>query len=143
MKNTGFCSDHPPVYFLRTLPADATGQLNVLGHDRHTFRMNGAKIGVFKESHQVGFGGLLQRQHGTALEAEITLEVLGNFTDQALEGELANQQIGTLLVPTNLPEGDRTRTVAMGLLDSARGRSRLASGLGGQLLAGSCNLLKK
>jgi hypothetical protein len=58
-------------------------------------------------------------------------------TYQALEGELADEQLGRLLVATNLTESDGTGLVAVGLLDTAGGGSRLASGLGGKLLAGS------
>jgi hypothetical protein len=45
--------------FLRSFASDATGQLNVLGHDGHPLGVNGAQIGVFKQSHQIGFGRFL------------------------------------------------------------------------------------
>lgn len=57
-------------------------------------------------------------------------------TYQALEGELANEELGRLLVATNLTESDGTRLVAMGLLDTAGRRGRLAGGLGSELLPG-------
>lgn len=72
------------------------------------------------------------------LEAEIALEILCNLTDlsasmsashstrctitcrayQALEGELANQQLSRLLVPANLTKGDGAGLVAVRLLDT-------------------------
>ena len=58
-------------------------------------------------------------------------------TYQTLEGELADEQLSRLLVATDLTESDGTGLVAMGLLDTAGGGGRLASGLGGKLLAGS------
>ncbi len=58
-----------------------------------------------------------------------------NATYQALEGELADEQLSRLLVATNLTESDGTGLVAMGLLDTAGRGGRLASGLGGELLA--------
>jgi hypothetical protein len=44
------------------------------------------------------------------------LEVLGNFTDETLEGQLADEQLRRLLVATNLTESDGTRAETMGLL---------------------------
>ena len=56
---------------------------------------------------------------------------------QALEGELADEQVGGLLVAADLPKGDGPGAVTVGLLDAAGGGGGLARGLGGQLLAGS------
>ena len=81
---------------LAALPADATGQLNVLGHDGHALGVDGAQVGVLKETDEVGLGGFLQGQHGRSLEAQIALEILGDLADQALEGQLANQEVGGL-----------------------------------------------
>ena len=49
------------------------------------------------------------------------LEVLRNFADETLEGELADEELRRLLVPTNLTESDGTRPEAMGLLDTTSG----------------------
>lgn len=57
-------------------------------------------------------------------------------THQTLEGQLADQELGGLLVATNLTQGNGTGLVAVGLLDTSGGGSRLASGLGGELLTG-------
>lgn len=51
--------------------------------------MDGAKVGVLEEGDEVSLDGLLQRADGRGLEAKIGLEVLGNLTDETLEGELA------------------------------------------------------
>ena len=40
------------------------------------------------------------------MEPQVALEVLGNLTDKALERELANEQVGRLLVATDLTESD-------------------------------------
>ena len=93
--------------------------------------------GIFKETNQVGFGSFLQGQDGRSLEAEITLEVLGDLTDQTLEGELADEEVGRLLVATDLAKRHSSRAVTVGLLDTSGGRSRLASSLGGELLTRS------
>ena len=50
------------------------------------------------------------------------LEVLSDFANEALEGELADEELGRLLVATNFTEGDGTGPEAMGLLDTT-GRS--------------------
>tara|TARA_R110002003_G_scaffold433_2_gene19696 strand:- start:6648 stop:7085 length:438 start_codon:yes stop_codon:yes gene_type:complete len=104
--------------------------------DGDTLGVDGAQVGVLEERDEVGLDGLLKSTNGGRLEAEIRLEVLGNLTDKALEGQLADEELGRLLVATDLTESDGTRLVAMGLLDTAGRRCRLASGLGGELLAG-------
>ena len=46
------------------------------------------------------------------------LEVLSNFTNEALEGELANKEIRALLVLADFTESDGTRPEAVRLLDT-------------------------
>ena len=121
---------------LSPLATDAPGQLDVLGHDGDTLGMDGSQVGVLEEANQVRLSSLLECQDGRGLEAQIGLEVLGNLTDQTLEGQLADKQLSGLLVLADLTQGDGARAVAVGLLDSSSGRGALASGLGGQLLAG-------
>ena len=123
--------------YLRALATDAAGQLDVLGHDGDTLSVDGAQVDVLKETDEVGLSGLLEGTDGAALETQVGLEVLGQLTDQALEGQLADEQLSALLVATDLTEGHGTRAVTVRLLDATDGcGSRLASGLGGQLLAG-------
>jgi hypothetical protein len=103
-------------------------QLDVLGHNGDTFGMNGAQIGVFKQSDQIGFAGFLQGANGGRLETQIGLEVLCNFTNQTLKWQFADQQFGRFLIPTNFTESDSTRTITMWFLDTAGGWSALTSG---------------
>ena len=114
---------------LSTFSADATGQLNILGHDCDTLGVDGAQVGVLKQSHQVGLSSLLQGKDCSGLEAEVGLEVLGDFTDEALERGLADQEIGTLLVLADLTKSHSSWAVAVRLLDSSGSWRRLASGL--------------
>ena len=93
--------------------------------------MDGAQVGVLEESHQVGLAGLLQSHHGRALEAQVGLEVLGDLTDETLEGKLADEQLSGLLVASDLTESHGTRLVAVRLLDASGGWSALAGSLGG------------
>jgi len=120
---------------LSTLATDTAGQLDVLGHDGHTLGVDGAQVGVLEQTDQVSLAGFLQGHDGGALEAQIGLEVLSDLTDQTLEGQLADQKLGGLLVTTDLTESHCTGPVTMGLLHTSGGRGALASGLGGQLLA--------
>ena len=114
---------------LRALATDAAGQLDVLGHDGHTLGMDGAQVGVLEEGDQVRLRSLLEGQDGRSLEAEVVLEVLGNLTNQALEGEFADQEVSRLLVASDLTESDGSGSVAVRLLHSASGRRRLAGSL--------------
>ena len=81
--------------------------------------MDGGQVGVLEEPDEVGLGGLLERQDGRRLEAQVGLEVLGDLADQALEGQLADQEVGRLLVLADLAERDRPGAVTVGLLDAA------------------------
>jgi hypothetical protein len=45
---------------LGTLAADATGQLDVLGHDGDALCVDGTQVGVLEETDQVSLAGLLQ-----------------------------------------------------------------------------------
>ncbi len=111
-----------PVFFwkcsighsLGTLATDAAGQLDVLGHDGHTLGVDCSQVGVLKQAHQVCLGSLLQSQDGAALEAQVSLEVLGNLTHEALERQLADQQLRALLVLADLTQGHGTGAVPEG-----------------------------
>ncbi|CAN8030878.1 unnamed protein product, partial [Ixodes persulcatus] len=121
---------------LRTLPADPSGQLDVLGHDGHALGVDGAQVGVLKQTHQIcTMTPHLQCTNGSTLETEVRLEVLSNLTDESLKGQFADEQFRRFLVTTDFTEGHSTGPVTMWLLHSARGRGALARGLGGQLLA--------
>ena len=119
------------------LATDTAGQLDVLGHDGHTLGVDGAQVGVLKETNKVSLGSLLESHDGRGLEAQIGLEVLGDLTDQTLEWQLADEQLCGLLVTTDLTESDGSRPVTMGLLDTSGGGGGLPCSLGGQLLTWS------
>lgn len=97
--------------------------------------MDGAQVGVLEEGDEVGLDGLLEGADGRRLEAEVRLEVLGDLTNQTLEGELADEELSRLLVATDLTESDGAGLVAVGLLDATGRRGRLAGSLGGEGLA--------
>lgn len=120
---------------LCSLATDSSCQLDVLWHDGDTLGVDGAQVGVFEEADEVGFRGFLERRDGGRLEPEVGLEVLGNLTDETLERELSDQELGRLLVSTDFTERDGARTVPVWLLDAAGGWRGLSCGLGGELLS--------
>ena len=98
--------------------------------------MDGAQVGVLEKTDEVSLASLLEGHDSGALETEVSLEVLGNLTDQALEGQLADEELSGLLVSPDLTESNGSWSVSVGLLDSSGGGGRLPGSLGGQLLPG-------
>ena len=124
-----------PCGHLSALSADAAGQLDVLWHDGDTLGVDGAQVGVLEQADQVSLAGLLQGHDGGTLESEVGLEVLCDFTDESLEGQLADEQFGALLVTSDFSESDCAWPVTMWLLHSSGSWGALASCLGGQLFS--------
>ena len=111
--------------------------------------MDGAQVGVLEQTDQVGLASLLQGHDGRGLESKVSLEVLGDFSDKTLEGQLADEQLSGFLVPPDLSQGHGSGPVSVGLLDASGSRGALAGSLGGELLARSltssgftCSLLR-
>ena len=94
---------------LSTLSRDTAGKLDVLGHDSDTLGVDGTQVGVLKEANQVSLTGLLEGHDSRALEPQVSLEILGNLSDETLEGELADEKLSGLLVPSDLTEGNCSR----------------------------------
>ena len=92
--------------------------------DGNALGMDSSQVGVFEEGHEVCLSGFLESHHGARLEAEVGLEVLSDFTNKTLEGELADEELGRLLVPTNFTESDGTRPEAVRLLHTTGGGLR-------------------
>jgi hypothetical protein len=118
------------------LTTDAAGELDVLWHDGHTLGVDGAKVGVFEEADQVSFSGFLESEDSGALETEVVLELRSDFTDESLEGELADEELGGLLETSDLAESDGAGSEAVGLLDTTSGGGLLDGGLVGDVLSG-------
>ena len=96
--------------------------------------MDGAEVGVLEEANEVRLSGLLEGENRRALEAEVSLELLSNLANQALERELADEELSGLLVSPDLAESDSAWAVPVGLLHAASGGGVLAGCLGGELL---------
>ena len=98
--------------------------------------MDGSEVGILKEGDQVSLRSFLESHDCRGLETKVrlptrvriaqsqeaswttNLEVLCDFTDETLEGKLADEELRRLLVPTNLTKSDGTRPEAMRLLDT-------------------------
>ena len=97
--------------------------------------MDGAEVGVFEKSNHVGFGGFLESEDGRALESEVVLEFGSDFTDESLEGELADEEFSGFLEFSDFSEGDSSGSESVGSLDTTSGLS-LSGGLGSDVLSG-------
>ena len=120
---------------LRTFTADSSRQLDILRHDGDSLGVDRAQVGVFEQANQVRFGRFLQGQDRGGLESQVSLEILGDFSDQSLERQLSDEQFRGLLVLADLTKRNGTRGVPVRLLDAAGRRGGLAGSLGGELLA--------
>jgi hypothetical protein len=105
--------------------------------DSNTLGVDSSQVSVFKEGDEVSLSSFLKGHDGGGLEAEIGLqgkknssirspdllkttrahlEILSDFTNETLEGEFANEQLGRLLVPSDFTKSDGTGAETMGLL---------------------------
>ena len=125
-----------PRHRLGALTTDTAGELDVLGHDGHALGVDGAEVGVLEEADEVASDASWRARMAEDWN-QVGLEVLGDLADEALEEELADEELGGLLVLADLAESDGTGPVAVGLLDATGGGGGLASRLGGELLAGA------
>lgn len=128
---------------LSPFTSDPPSQLDVLGHDGHTLRMNSTQVRVLEQTHKVCLGCLLECKHSMALEPQISLEILSNFPDKPLEWQLPNQKLRALLVLADLTKSNSARSITVRLLHSTGCGGRLAGSLGGKLLPrclASCGL---
>ena len=82
-----------------------------------------------------GHGRYLQGSDGCRLKAQVRLEVLSDLANQPLKRQTTDEQLGALLVATNLAQSHRARTVSVRLLNAAGAGRALASRLGGELFA--------
>jgi hypothetical protein len=122
---------------LGALTADTTSKLDILGHDGNTLGMDSAQVGVLKETNEVSLSSFLKSSDGRTLEAQVGLEVLGNLSNETLEGQLTDQQLSGLLELTDLTESDGSGAEAVRLLDATTRWGLLTGLLGSVGLTGS------
>ena len=56
---------------LSSFSSNSAGQLDILGHDGDALGVDGAEIGVFKQTNEVSFGGLLESKDSLQQRAEL------------------------------------------------------------------------
>lgn len=126
---------HSCAHSLGPFATEATSQCKILRLDGDTLRVDGGQVSVLEQGDEVSLSGLLEGHDGGGLETQVGFEILGDFTDETLEGQLANQELGGLLVTPNFTESDGTGAESVGLLDTTSGvHSGFPGGLGGELL---------
>merc|ERR1712066_397286 len=89
-----------------SLTSDSSGELHVLGHDGDSLGVDGAEVGVLEESDHVSLSGLLESEDGGGLESEVGLEIVGDFSNESLEGEFPDEELSRFLESSDLSEGD-------------------------------------
>ena len=99
--------------------------------------MDGTQVGVLKETNEVSLASFLKSSNSRALEPQIGLEILSDFTDEPLEWELADEEFSGLLVTTDLTKSHCSWPVTVRFLHSPGGWGALTGGLGGELFTGS------
>lgn len=122
---------------LSTFSTDSSGQLDILWHDGDTFGVDGAQVGIFEETDEVSFRCFLKGHDGRALETQVSLEVLGDFTDQSLEGQFSDKQFSRFLVSSDLTKGYSTWSVSVWFLHSSGCWGAFPGSLGSQLFSWS------
>ena len=80
--------------------------------------MDSREVGILKETNEVSLGSFLESKDSAALEAQVSLEVLGNFTDESLERKLTDEQFSALLIATDFSESYSSGSEPVGLLDA-------------------------
>ena len=80
------------------------------------------------------------------MESEVSLEIVGDFSDESLERKLSNEELSRFLESSDLSEGDGTGLESVGSLDAGGGNvgsltlgrfvgNGLSGGLGGGSLS--------
>jgi hypothetical protein len=117
--------------------SNSSGELDVFGHDGDSSGVDGTEIGIFEETDEVSFGGFLESEDGGTLESEFVFEFSGDFSNESLEGEFSDQEIGALLIFSDFSEGDGSGSESVGFLDTSGSGGRFSGGLVGELFSGS------
>ena len=71
----------------------------------------------------------LKSADSSGLEAEISLEILRDFSDETLEGKLADEKLSRFLVSSDFSQGDSSWSVSVRLLHASGRWSGFSSSL--------------
>ena len=75
--------------------------------------MDCTQVRVFKQPYEVCLSCLLNSNDGILREAQVIVEILCNFTNEALERQFANEQICAFLISPDLTYGNSTRSITV------------------------------
>jgi len=120
---------------LSTFTPDSSCELDILGHDCYSLGVDGTQVSVFEKTDEISLTGFLKSHDSRALESEIGLEILSDFTNQTLEGQLPDQKFGALLVTTDFSQSDSSGPISVWFLHTSCCWGTLASSLGCQLFS--------
>jgi len=121
-----------------SVSSNSLGELEISGHDGDSLGVDSAQVGVFEEGDEVSLSSFLKGQNSWALESELLLELVSNFSDESLEGEFSDEEISWLLIFSDLSEGNCSGFEAVGLLNSGGDWSALSGDfLSNELLSGN------
>ena len=85
--------------------------------------MNCTQIAVLKVSSQKSLGTFLESEKCRPLKFTVTLEILGNLTNETLKRKLADEEVSSFLVFTDFAKSNSAWAEAIGLLYAASGRT--------------------
>jgi len=91
--------------------------------------VDGAEVGVLEKTNHVGLRSLLEGKDGRGLESEFASVFGGDFSDESLEWELSDEELGGLLESSDLSESDGSWSESVWLLDATGGGGLLGSSL--------------
>ncbi len=91
--------------------------------------MDGAKVGVLEKTNKVSLRSLLEGKDSRSLESDIALGLRSNLSDESLEWEFSNEELGGFLISSDFSGGNGSWSESVWLLNS--------SGLGDGFLGGS------
>jgi hypothetical protein len=76
----------------------------------------------------------LKSADSSRLEAEISLEILRNFSDETLEGKLADEKLSRFLVSSDFSKSDGSWSVSVRLLHASCRWSRFSCSLKARII---------
>ena len=123
--------------YLSTFTANTACELDIFWHDGHSLGVDGTQVGVFEKSNEISLTSFLESHDSRALESEISLEVLCNFSYETLEGQFPDQKFSALLVSSDFSQSNSTWSVSVWLLDTSSSWCTFTCSLGGQLFSWS------
>ncbi len=118
-----------------SVSSDSSCEVEILLHDGHSLGVDGAQVGVLKETDEVGLSSFLHSEECLGLEPDLIINAFSDGADESLEGSSGHEEGGLLLVSLDLSESDCTGTESefsgfLLTLDTTLGGGSLLASLG-------------